>query len=152
MLRFFLFILSTLLLAVSASTQTDGQTPSSGASQPLILLLGPPMSGKTVFCGSISKDYGIPCISVEDLIRDNAAELNKLRAEGVSLAEMRYDPAMSRYMRERLKTADLSQRLCRMAVPICLPLAVSHNRAALSWPTVRTVFPSGLKAAEESRP
>ena len=72
-------------------------------------MIGPPLSGKTTFADSISHTYGVPTISIEDLIRDNATELDKLRGEGGSLAEMRYDPAMSRYLRERLKTADLSQ-------------------------------------------
>jgi adenylate kinase family enzyme len=92
----------------------------SGSSQPLIILIGPPLSGKTTFADSISHTYGIPTISIEDLIRDNAAELDKLRGEGVSLAEMRYDPAMSRYLRERLKTADLSHGITLDGYPATL--------------------------------
>jgi len=43
-------------------------TPSS-PSQPLIILIGPPLSGKATFAESISQTYRIPYISIEDLIR-----------------------------------------------------------------------------------
>ena len=70
---------------------------------PLIILIGPPLSGKTSLVDSITRTYNVPNISVEDLIKDHAAELEHLRAQGMSMAEMRYDPAMSRYLRERLR-------------------------------------------------
>lgn len=119
MLRNALLILS-LVIANIVNTQTASPTAPPSPSQPLIILIGPPLSGKTTFADSISHIYGVPTISIEDLIRDNAAELDKLRAEGVSLAEMRYDPAMSRYLRERLKTADLSHGITLDGYPATL--------------------------------
>jgi adenylate kinase family enzyme len=119
MLRSALLILS-LVLAHIVNAQTASPTAASGSSQPLIILIGPPLSGKTTFADSISHTYGIQTISIEDLIRDNAAELDKLRGEGVSLAEMRYDPAISRYLRERLKTADLSHGITLDGYPATL--------------------------------
>lgn len=119
MLRSTLLILS-LVMANIVSAQTASPTAPSSPSQPLIILIGPPLSGKTTFADSISHAYGVPTISIEDLIRDNAAELDKLRGEGVSLAEMRYDPAMSRYLRERLKTADLSHGITLDGYPATL--------------------------------
>src|SRR5215470_4961435 len=110
MLRSSLLILS-LVIANIANAQTATPTAPSSPSQPLIILIGPPLSGKTTFADSISHTYGVPAISIEDLIRDNAAELKRLQPQEVPLAEMRYDPAMSRYLRERLKTADLSHGL-----------------------------------------
>ena len=97
------------------------QTANSPAdtSPPLIVLIGPPLSGKTTFAESITSTYGIPGISIEDLISENAAELDRLRGEK-SMAEMRYDPAMSRYLRERLKTADLSRGLALDGYPATL--------------------------------
>ena len=114
-----LLVLS-LLVANIVNAQTASPTAPSGPSQPLIILIGPPLSGKTTFADSIAHAYRIPSISIEDLIRDNAAELDKLRGEGVSLAEMRYDPAMSRYLRERLKTADLSHGITLDGYPATL--------------------------------
>jgi adenylate kinase family enzyme len=119
MLRSALLILS-LVLANIVHAQTASPTAPSSPSQPLIILIGPPLSGKTTFADSISHTYGVPTISIEDLIRDNASELDKLRGEGVSLAEMRYDPAMSRYLRERLKTADLSHGITLDGYPATL--------------------------------
>jgi len=110
----FLFMLGSVLLA-----QTPDKPVSAGSS-PLIILIGPPLSGKTTFVGSISKTYGIPGISIEDLIKDNAAELERLRGKGVSMAEMRFDPAMSRYLRARLKTTDLSHGLALDGYPATL--------------------------------
>ena len=101
-------VLALLLSFCAAVAQTTPAAPPANAGH-LIILFGPPLSGKTTFADSISKSYGLPVISIEDLIRSNAAELDKLRMEGVSLAEMRYDPAMSRYIRERFKTTDVSR-------------------------------------------
>jgi adenylate kinase len=106
------------LLLAGVWAQTANST--APASQPLIVLIGPPLSGKTTFADEIANTYGIPGISVEDLIRDNAAELDRLRGQGVSMAEMRYDPAMSRYLRERLKTADLSRGITLDGYPATL--------------------------------
>lgn len=114
MLRF-IALIPFLVAGVWAQTAT----PDVAASQPLIVLIGPPLSGKTTFADAIANNYGIPSISIEDLIRDNAAELDRLRGQ-LSLAEMRYDPAMSRYLRERLKTADLSRGLTLDGYPATL--------------------------------
>jgi adenylate kinase len=114
-----LLILSLMMTNI-VNAQTASPTAPSTPSQPLIILIGPPLSGKTTFADSISHTYGVPTISIEDLIRDNAAELDKLRGEGVSLAEMRYDPAMSRYLRERLKAADLSRGITLDGYPATL--------------------------------
>lgn len=122
MLKHFLFfplILGGALLAQTSPAQTPD--PAASASQaPLIVLIGPPLSGKTTFVESITTTYGIPAISIEDLIKDNAGELDRLRGEGMSMAEMRYDPAMSRYLKVRLKTADLSHGLALDGYPATL--------------------------------
>jgi adenylate kinase family enzyme len=104
--------------AQAASSQPSASQPST--LPPLIILIGPLLSGKTALADSITKTYNIPNISIEDLIRDNAAELDRLRGEGMSLAEMRYDPAMSRYLRERLKTPDLSHGIALDGYPATL--------------------------------
>jgi adenylate kinase family enzyme len=75
----------------------------------LVILIGPPLSGKTTFVTRIQSRYGIPAISVEDLIKDHAAELKKMHRGRTSMAEMRYDPAMSRYVRARLDSMDLGR-------------------------------------------
>jgi adenylate kinase len=113
-------IVLTVLLSNTLCAQTTTATVQSSSAPPLIILIGPPLSGKTVFVDSITRTYGIPNISIEDLIHDNAAELERLRGEGMSMAEMRYDPAMSRYLRERLKTADLGHGIALDGYPATL--------------------------------
>jgi adenylate kinase len=75
----------------------------------MVVLIGPPLSGKTTFVTPIQGRYGIPGISIEDLIKDHASELRKMHRGRTSMAEMRYDPAMSRYLRARLGGMDLSR-------------------------------------------
>jgi adenylate kinase family enzyme len=114
------YVLAAVLFCPLPLAQT-AKTPAHPASMPpLIILIGPPLSGKTVFVESITSSYGIPAISIEDLIKDNAAELEKLRGEGISMAEMRYDPAMSRYLKAKLKTADLTHGLALDGYPATL--------------------------------
>jgi adenylate kinase len=120
----------SLLLCFALYAQTASPPAQAGPAQPsssqlstlppLIILIGPPLSGKTALAESITQTYNIPNISIEDLIRDNAAELDRLRGEGISLPEMRYDPAMSRYVRERLKTSDLSHGVTLDGYPATL--------------------------------
>ena len=124
----------SLLLGSVMWAQTASSSAASGPSQPLVILIGPPLSGKTTFADSIARTYAMPAISIEDLIHDNAAELDKLRGEGVSLAEMRYDPAMSRYLRERLKTTDLSKGLVLDGYPATL---VQAEDLARMFPDVK---------------
>jgi len=123
MLKSVFTILPLLLLPLlleNAWAQTASPAPQSSPLPPLIILIGPPLSGKTTLVDSITKTYNVPNISVEDLIKDNAAELEHLRAQGMSMAEMRYDPAMSRYVRERLKSADLSHGIAFDGYPATL--------------------------------
>jgi adenylate kinase len=102
---------STLCLIVVAAILGGGLSWSQDSlpARPLVVLIGPPLSGKTTFVTEIQRRYGIPGVSVEDLITDHASELRRMHPEGTSMAEMRYDPAMSRYLRSRLNSMDLSR-------------------------------------------
>jgi len=113
-------IILPLLLGNTFWAQTPTPAAPAEPLPPLIILIGPPLSGKTTFIESITRTYGIPAISIEDLIKENAAELDGLRGEGMSLAEMRYDPAMSRYLRTRLKRVNLSHGLALDGYPATL--------------------------------
>ncbi len=119
MLRRLLAILP-LLLGNVLWAQTASPPVQPTPLPPVIILIGPPLSGKTTLVDSITRIYNVPNISVEDLIKDNAEELERLRGQGMSMAEMRYDPAMSRYVRERLKSADLSHGIALDGYPATL--------------------------------
>jgi adenylate kinase len=115
-----ILVVLPLLLGSVLLAQTPAAPAASGSLPPLVILIGPPLSGKTTFVESIRTDYGIPAISIEDLIKDNAAELERFRGEGMSMAEMRYDPAMTRYLKARLQTTDLSHGIALDGYPATL--------------------------------
>ena len=105
-LRLSAFCLMILLLLNLGTVLLSQDSP---PDRPLVILIGPPLSGKTTFVTHIQQRYGIPGISVEDLIKDHAAELTKMHRGRTTMAEMRYDPAMSRYVRARLDSMDLGR-------------------------------------------
>ena len=118
-------------LPLLLSSVLFAQTASPAAQQPLIVLIGPPLSGKTSLVDSITRTYNVPNISVEDLIKDHAAELEHLRAQGMSMAEMRYDPAMSHgvaldgYPATLVQAEDLSKMIPELKLkPIAFQLQV----------------------------
>jgi len=98
-------LMVVLVLKVGAVLLSQDSPPA----RPLVILIGPPLSGKTTFVTRIQQRYGVQGISVEDLIKDHAAELMKMHRGRTSMAEMRYDPAMSRYVRARLGSMDLDR-------------------------------------------
>ena len=98
-----------LMVVLVLSVGTVLWAQDSPPARPLVILIGPPLSGKTTFVTRIQQRYGVQGISVEDLIKDHAAELMKMHRGRTALAEMRYDPAMSRYVRARLNKMDLGR-------------------------------------------
>jgi adenylate kinase family enzyme len=114
----FAFFFANIVCA-QAGAQAAPTGPSA-ATPPMIILIGPPLSGKSTFAEQITKNYGIPGIAVEDLIKENAAELTRLHPEGLALAEMRTDPAISRYMRGKFQTMDLSHGVALDGYPATL--------------------------------
>ena len=105
------FRCTTFCLVFAASVLNIGvvRSQDSQPARPLVILIGPPLSGKTTFMTEIQGRYNLPGISVEDLITEHASELQKKYPKGIPMAEMRYDPAMSRYMRARLDGTNLSR-------------------------------------------
>jgi adenylate kinase len=99
-----LIVLAAVLVGGSVALRSE-----SPLARPAVILIGPPLSGKSSFVTHIQRTYGIPGISIEDLIVNHASELKKMHPEGLSLPEMRYDPAISRYLRARLDKMDLSR-------------------------------------------
>jgi adenylate kinase len=98
-----------LMVAVVLNAGTVVFSKELAPARPVVIIIGPPLSGKTTLVTPIQGRYGIPGISVEDLIKDHASELRKMHRGRTSMAEMRYDPAMSRYLRARLGSMDLGR-------------------------------------------
>jgi adenylate kinase len=79
------------------------------AAGPLIILIGPPASGKTTQAEILQKERGMTVISVEDLIAQNARMLEKVRRPEIHGVEPRLDPALNRLIDERIRTVDRSK-------------------------------------------
>ena len=77
-------LLAALPLAGTAVGQVSGG--------PLIVLIGPPLSGKTTQISLLEKSYGIPTIATDDLIQAHASDLQPFVMPGQTLRDMRYDP------------------------------------------------------------
>jgi len=101
-----LFCLTVIVVLTGNTVALSQDSP---LARPLVILIGPPLSGKTTFVTRIQQRYGVQGISVEDLIKDHASELRKMHRGRTTMAEMRYDPAMSRYVRARLNKMDLGR-------------------------------------------
>jgi adenylate kinase len=87
-------------LAGAVSAQSAG---------PLIILVGPPASGKTTQAQMLQKERGMALLSVEDLIAQNRQEFEKFRRPEIHGVEPRLDPVLNRLVAERLRTIDRSK-------------------------------------------
>jgi adenylate kinase family enzyme len=70
---------------------------------PLIVLIGPPASGKTTQAQILEKERGIAVISVEDLIAQNRQKFQKFSHPEIQGVEPRLDPVLNRLVDERLR-------------------------------------------------
>ena len=74
---------------------------------PIVVLLGPPGSGKTLQSAAVAKYLNVPIISVADLIKENAAELAKVQTHGITGMEPETDPLLNKFFEGRLRKGDL---------------------------------------------
>ena len=97
-------LLLTLLLGAAAQSQTADK-------RFLILLIGPTGSGKTTQAEFLKKRFGIPTISVDDLIQANPAALAKYLRPGITPGPRQLNPAIEDLVAEKLATLDLTKGL-----------------------------------------
>ncbi len=76
---------------------------------PLIVLIGPPASGKTTQAQILQKERGMVLVSVEDLIAQNRPAFEKARRPELQGVEPRLDPVLKRLLEERLRAIDRSK-------------------------------------------
>ena len=76
---------------------------------PLVLLIGPPGSGKSTQGAKVAKKWRLPLVSVEDLIEENQDVIQKLRKSGIKGIEPETDPVLNQLFEERLKRGDLAK-------------------------------------------
>jgi adenylate kinase len=95
-------ILLTLLFGSAARSQAADQ-------RFLIILIGPTGSGKTTQAEFLKKRFGIPTISVDELIQANPAALAKFRRPGITPGPPQLNPAIDGLVAEKLAGLDLTK-------------------------------------------
>ena len=75
----------------------------------VIVLIGPPGSGKTTQSEFLKKTFGAPTITVEDLIKSNPAALAKYETEGITPGTPQSSPALNDLIRDALSKIDLTK-------------------------------------------
>jgi adenylate kinase len=101
MIRRILLMLSTAILGAGLAL----------AQGRVVLLIGPPASGKSTQAAFLQKQYGFAVVSADDLIEANPQAFNKRKATGVDNIEPHSDPVMNELVREKVKGLDLSKGL-----------------------------------------
>jgi adenylate kinase len=92
----------TIGLSLLAFAQRAGQ---------IVVMIGPPGSGKTTQTEILRKERGMAVISADDLIARNREAFAKFRNPQIQGVEPRLDPALNRLVEEALRSADLSKGL-----------------------------------------
>ena len=76
---------------------------------PIVVLLGAPGSGKTTQAVAAAQYLKVPIVSVDELIKDNAAELQKAQTRGISGMEPETDPLLNKFFEARLRRGDVAR-------------------------------------------
>src|SRR4051812_39179665 len=79
------------------------------AAGPVLVVIGPPASGKSTQAAMLSKELGIPVVSADELIAKNANAFEKNRNPAIQGTEPRVDAAMNRLVEDKLRSMDLSK-------------------------------------------
>jgi adenylate kinase family enzyme len=100
-----------MLRLISGLLFVLGLTQALGAQSgvPLIVLIGPPASGKTTQARILQKERGMTIISVEDVIAQNRQSFEKYARPEIQGVEPRLDPVLNRLVAERLRGIDRSK-------------------------------------------
>ena len=80
-----------------------------GAAGPVVILIGPPGSGKTTQAEILKKERGMAVIAADDLIARNPQAFEKVRHAAVQGADLRQDPALNALVEEELGKLDVSK-------------------------------------------
>ena len=75
----------------------------------LIVLIGPTGSGKTTQAEFLKQRFGIPTITVDDLIQANPAALAQYRTAGITPGPPQLNPAIDGLVAEKIGSLDLTK-------------------------------------------
>jgi len=80
------------------------------APKPLVLILiGAPGSGKNTQSAFLEKEFGLPVISADQLVKDNPQAVASIQTIGMPALDPRQDLIMNRLVEAKLKTIDTSK-------------------------------------------
>ena len=79
--------------------------------KPVIVLIGPPGSGKSTQAARIQKKYGVALITREQLMQDDPALLARYKQPDIQGVEPRSDPALNQLFVRRLERTDIGKGL-----------------------------------------
>jgi adenylate kinase family enzyme len=102
-----LFLVSAMVATVSAPVATV----QAQSAKPIVILLGPPSSGKSTQAVTIQKRYGFASITREQLLQDDPSVLARTKQPGIQAIEPRVDPALNNLFLKRLEKTDISKGL-----------------------------------------
>ncbi len=84
-------------------------TATAYAAGPVVLMVGPPGSGKSTQARILQKDLGMAVIAADDLIQKNPQSFQKYKIPSLQGVDARQDPAMDALLEQALQSADLSK-------------------------------------------
>jgi adenylate kinase len=79
--------------------------------KPVVVLIGPPGSGKSTQAARIQKKYGFALITREQLMQDDPSLLARYKQPDIQGVEPRTDPALNQLFLQRLERTDVSKGL-----------------------------------------
>ncbi len=92
------------ILAIGLYGGLLGAQEFTSLSKPLtVVLIGPPASGKTTQAGYLNKKYGLPVLSIEDIVTESGAP------RGEAAALHRADPDLDAILKKRLIVMDVAR-------------------------------------------
>src|SRR3954469_19951524 len=79
------------------------------AAGPVVLVVGPPGSGRSTQAAILKKDLGMAVIAADEVIARNSAKFQKSRTPTLEGVAPHLDPAMNEFVEDTLKATDLSK-------------------------------------------
>jgi adenylate kinase len=105
----FMYTRRVLLLLTAALAGLGPVSAQAPGRRFLIVLIGPTGSGKTTQSEFLKKEYGIPTVNIDDLIKENPEALAKYNETGIDPGVPQSNPAISELVADRLSKLDLSK-------------------------------------------
>jgi adenylate kinase family enzyme len=97
-------LLRLLLTSFVISATGYAQTKVEG---PVVMIVGPPLSGKSAHAATAARLLNLPVVSADDLIKANLPVFEEIRRGGISGMEPQSDPVLNRLFQQRLEKGDL---------------------------------------------